>query len=64
MFGGDTEGTSRAQRDAEGNGGNPELRAATEHGLPCVRRGLLLTALMNHRYNIAVAGTHGKTTTS
>jgi UDP-N-acetylmuramate--L-alanine ligase/UDP-N-acetylenolpyruvoylglucosamine reductase len=45
-------------------GTNPELRAATERSLPCVRRGLLLTALMNHRYNIAVAGTHGKTTTS
>ncbi len=45
-------------------GTNPELRAAAERGLPCVRRGLLLTALMNHRYNIAVAGTHGKTTTS
>ena len=45
-------------------GTNPEHRAATERGLPCIRRGLLLTALMNHRYNVAVAGTHGKTTTS
>jgi len=57
-------GTSRAQRDAEGKGGNPELRVAAERKLPCVQRGLLLSALMNHRYNVAVAGTHGKTTTS
>jgi UDP-N-acetylmuramate--L-alanine ligase/UDP-N-acetylenolpyruvoylglucosamine reductase len=45
-------------------GTNPELDTAVERGLPCVPRGLLLGALMNHRYNIAVAGTHGKTTTS
>ena len=45
-------------------GTNPELGAAATRGLPVVRRGLLLTALMNHKYNIAVAGTHGKTTTT
>jgi UDP-N-acetylmuramate--L-alanine ligase/UDP-N-acetylenolpyruvoylglucosamine reductase len=43
---------------------NPEVAAAVERNLPCVRRGLLLTALMDHRCNIAVAGTHGKTTTA
>jgi len=43
---------------------NPECRAARQRGVPCARRGLLLAALMNHRYNVAVAGTHGKTTTS
>ena len=43
---------------------NPELQAAAARNIPCVQRGLLLTALMNHRHNIAVAGTHGKTTTS
>lgn len=46
------------------NPANEELRAANESKLPVVRRGLLLTALMNHRNNIAVAGTHGKTTTT
>jgi UDP-N-acetylmuramate--alanine ligase len=46
------------------NGENEELQAATEMKIPAVRRGLLLTALMNHRNNIAVAGTHGKTTTT
>jgi UDP-N-acetylmuramate--L-alanine ligase/UDP-N-acetylenolpyruvoylglucosamine reductase len=45
-------------------GTNTELDAAETRGLPCVRRGLLLTALMNHKYNVAVAGTHGKTTTT
>ncbi|MCX7887958.1 MAG: UDP-N-acetylmuramate--L-alanine ligase, partial [Verrucomicrobiae bacterium] len=43
---------------------NPELVVARQRGVPCVPRGVLLAAVMNHRYNIAVAGTHGKTTTS
>ncbi|MGA2222424.1 MAG: UDP-N-acetylmuramate--L-alanine ligase [Verrucomicrobiia bacterium] len=46
------------------NGENEELQAAAELKIPSVRRGVLLTALMNHRDNIAVAGTHGKTTTT
>ena len=46
------------------NGENVELQAAAELKIPRVRRGLLLSALMNHRNNIAVAGTHGKTTTT
>jgi len=45
-------------------GENEELLAAQELKIPTVRRGLVLTALMNHRNNIAVAGTHGKTTTT
>ncbi|MCG3147604.1 MAG: UDP-N-acetylmuramate--L-alanine ligase [Verrucomicrobiae bacterium] len=43
---------------------NPELLAALEHKIPAVRRGVLLTGLMTHQHNIAVAGTHGKTTTT
>ncbi len=43
---------------------NEELRAAIEWKIPTVPRGRLLTALMTHRNNIAVAGTHGKTTTT
>jgi UDP-N-acetylmuramate--alanine ligase len=43
---------------------NEELQAAAELKIPSIRRGRLLTALMTHRSNIAVAGTHGKTTTS
>ena len=46
------------------NGENVELQAADQRKIPRVRRGLLLSALMNHHNNIAVAGTHGKTTTT
>src|SRR5207249_345090 len=45
-------------------GDNEELQAARELKIPVVRRGILLTGLMNHSNNIAVAGTHGKTTTT
>ena len=43
---------------------NEELVAAADLKIPAVRRGQLLAALMTHKNNIAVAGTHGKTTTS
>lgn len=43
---------------------NPELVAAQERGLPVVRRAELLGRLMDLRRGVAVAGTHGKTTTS
>ena len=44
--------------------GNPELDAARAKGLPVVRRAEMLAELMRLRSNIAVAGTHGKTTTT
>jgi len=43
---------------------NPELAAARARGLPVVRRAEMLAELMRLRSNIAVAGTHGKTTTT
>ncbi|MEM9767296.1 MAG: UDP-N-acetylmuramate--L-alanine ligase [Cyanobacteria bacterium P01_D01_bin.71] len=43
---------------------NDEYRAALEMGCPIFHRSDLLAALMNQRQSIAVAGTHGKTTTS
>ncbi|MEO8285934.1 MAG: UDP-N-acetylmuramate--L-alanine ligase [Chloroflexota bacterium] len=43
---------------------NPELASAHERGLPVVKRAVLLGQLMDTRRGIAVAGTHGKTTTS
>jgi UDP-N-acetylmuramate--alanine ligase len=43
---------------------NVELKAAREANLPCMRRGEFLAELFNLKYGIAVAGTHGKTTTS
>jgi UDP-N-acetylmuramate--alanine ligase len=44
--------------------GNPELDAARLRGLPVVRRAEMLAELMRLRSNIAVGGTHGKTTTT
>lgn len=44
--------------------GNPELDAARLTGLPVVRRAEMLAELMRLKSNIAVAGTHGKTTTT
>ncbi len=44
--------------------GNAELDAARLAGLPIVRRAEMLGELMRLKSNIAVAGTHGKTTTT
>ncbi len=44
--------------------GNPELDEARRQGLPVVRRADMLAELMRLRSNIAVGGTHGKTTTT
>ncbi len=44
--------------------GNPELDEARSLGLPVVRRAEMLAELMRLKSNIAVAGTHGKTTTT
>ena len=44
--------------------GNPELDAARARFLPVVRRAEILAELMRLRWCIAVAGTHGKTTTT
>jgi UDP-N-acetylmuramate--alanine ligase len=43
---------------------NVEVRAAVERGLPVLRRADALRALTGTRRTIAVAGSHGKTTTS
>lgn len=43
---------------------NPEVVAAHELRLPVVQRAEMLAELMRFRYSIAVAGTHGKTTTT
>jgi len=43
---------------------NPEVLAARERDLEIVHRGALLAHLMEGRRGIAVAGTHGKTTTT
>ncbi len=43
---------------------NPEVRYAREHRIPIVPRAEMLAELMRYRHGIAVAGTHGKTTTT
>ena len=43
---------------------NLEIAAAVTHGIPVVRRAEMLAELMRYRHGIAVAGTHGKTTTT
>ncbi|MGR5064852.1 UDP-N-acetylmuramate--L-alanine ligase [Photobacterium sp. DNB22_13_2] len=43
---------------------NPELAAARELRIPVVRRAEMLAELMRYRHGIAIAGTHGKTTTT
>jgi UDP-N-acetylmuramate--alanine ligase len=43
---------------------NPEIIAAYARRIPVVRRAEMLAELMRFRYGIAVAGTHGKTTTT
>ena len=43
---------------------NLEIKAAIEHRIPVVRRAEMLGELMRYRHGIAVAGTHGKTTTT
>ena len=44
--------------------GNPEVEAAIERRLPLVRRAEMLAELMRMQSTVAVAGTHGKTTTT
>ncbi|WP_018878169.1 MULTISPECIES: UDP-N-acetylmuramate--L-alanine ligase [unclassified Thioalkalivibrio] len=46
------------------NPSNPEVQEARRRGIPIVRRAEMLAELMRFRYGIAVAGTHGKTTTT
>lgn len=43
---------------------NPEMVRAREQRIPIVRRAEMLAELMRYRHGIAVAGTHGKTTTT
>lgn len=45
-------------------GDNPEVLAARARGTPVVHRAQMLAELMRARHGIAVAGTHGKTTTT
>ena len=43
---------------------NPEIAAARAARIPVVRRAEMLAELMRYRHGVAIAGTHGKTTTT
>ncbi|BDC34302.1 UDP-N-acetylmuramate--L-alanine ligase [Candidatus Dependentiae bacterium Noda2021] len=43
---------------------NPEIVHAQERGIPTIPRALMLAELMRTKYSIAIAGSHGKTTTT
>jgi UDP-N-acetylmuramate--alanine ligase len=43
---------------------NPELQAARQRGIPVIPRAEMLAELMRLRFAVAVAGAHGKTTTT
>ncbi len=45
-------------------GSNPEVLAARARGIPVVPRAIMLAELMRLKSGIAIAGTHGKTTTT
>ncbi|MCW2543883.1 MAG: murC [Frankiales bacterium] len=59
VLGASTVVVSSATRDS-----NPELVAAREAGTPVVHRSVALARLLDGHRSIAVAGTHGKTTTT
>ncbi len=44
--------------------GNPEILEAGRRGIPVIARAEMLAEIMRLRYGIAVAGSHGKTTTT
>lgn len=43
---------------------HPEVLAAQQRGIPTIPRALMLAELMRTKYSIAIAGAHGKTTTT
>ncbi|PWG65174.1 UDP-N-acetylmuramate--L-alanine ligase [Sediminicurvatus halobius] len=61
---GHVEGADAVVISSAVTGDNPEVQAARERRLPVVPRAEMLAELMRFRYGIAVAGTHGKTTTT
>jgi UDP-N-acetylmuramate--alanine ligase len=43
---------------------NPEVQAALKAGIPVIPRAIMLAELMRTKFGVAVAGSHGKTTTT
>jgi len=59
VSGADVVVTSSAVNDQ-----NPEVQAARQSGIPLIPRAEMLAELMRLKYSVAVAGAHGKTTTT
>lgn len=57
-------GASVVVRSTAVGDNNPEIKRAQHERIPIVRRAEMLAELMRYRHGIAVAGTHGKTTTT
>ncbi|MFN3650026.1 MAG: UDP-N-acetylmuramate--L-alanine ligase [Armatimonadota bacterium] len=58
------EGTTRVVYTAAVKDDNPELQEARRRGLPAILRAQMLGEVMAGKTGIAIAGTHGKTTTT
>jgi UDP-N-acetylmuramate--alanine ligase len=58
------EGADLVVRSSAVKDDNPEIAAAHRHGITVIRRAEMLAELMRLKYGIAIAGTHGKTTTT
>ncbi|MBK7950395.1 MAG: UDP-N-acetylmuramate--L-alanine ligase [Deltaproteobacteria bacterium] len=58
------EGADVVVRSSAISNENPELVAARQRGLPIVGRGALLAELLRKQDTVAIAGSHGKTTTT
>ena len=57
-------GTDVVVRSSAVDESNPEIATAHERRIPVVARAEMLGELMRYRHGIAIAGTHGKTTTT
>lgn len=58
------EGASIVVRSSAVKDDNPEIKAAKEKNIPVILRADMLAELMRLKESVAVAGTHGKTTTT
>ncbi|HSJ85684.1 MAG TPA: UDP-N-acetylmuramate--L-alanine ligase [Anaerolineales bacterium] len=58
------EGADRVVRSSAVTDDNPEVQAANQIGIPVYKRADILGELMSDKTGIAIAGTHGKTTTT
>jgi len=62
--GGNVAGCQVVVRSSAVNADNPEILAARDQGIPVIPRAEMLAELMRMKHGLAVAGSHGKTTTT